>query len=338
MPSVLLSLAAWLALGVPSAPAQEAFDPCLAGFRVLCEDRLLEYNVESVFALPGEPVRLSLPDAALDAPGRVSVSHGRLRPMVSGGWLWHLPLKPGIYTAEIQEPAGEQRLTLRVLVLVPYAQLRSKKINGYVIGRYPPEAQRGPVCYGTPPGWVEVTPADLEIRVSPHFRLGQFACKQGGDYPKYLVLDGRLLRKLERLLAAVNAEGHACSTLAVMSGYRTPAYNRRLGNVAYSSHVWGWAADVYVDADSDGWMDDVTGDGRGNLKDAYWLFQLAEQLDREAGGPELTGGLGLYATTAQHGPFVHVDVRGRPARWGLHRLNPGWAEKSQPRNGEVRNQ
>src|SRR4029079_18551774 len=30
----------------------------------------------------------------------------------------------------------------------------------------------------------------------------------------------------------------------------------------------------------------------------------------------LTGGLGTYAPTETHGPFVHVDVRGFAARWG----------------------
>jgi hypothetical protein len=28
------------------------------------------------------------------------------------------------------------------------------------------------------------------------------------------------------------------------------------------------------------------------------------------------GGLGLYQANRAHGPFVHVDVRGYPARWG----------------------
>jgi uncharacterized protein YcbK (DUF882 family) len=29
----------------------------------------------------------------------------------------------------------------------------------------------------------------------------------------------------------------------------------------------------------------------------------------------LTGGVGIYAATGAHGPFVHVDVRGVKARW-----------------------
>jgi hypothetical protein len=32
--------------------------------------------------------------------------------------------------------------------------------------------------------------------------------------------------------------------------------------------------------------------------------------------PELIGGLGMYKATRQHGPFIHVDVRGNRARWG----------------------
>ena len=59
-----------------------------------------------------------------------------------------------------------------------------------------------------------------EVRLSPHFTLGQFVCKQAGGYPKYVVLRERLLLKLERLLEAVNAKGHAAETFHVMSGYR----------------------------------------------------------------------------------------------------------------------
>src|SRR3712207_8624592 len=34
--------------------------------------------------------------------------------------------------------------------------------------------------------------------------------------------------------------------------------------------------------------------------------------------PELAGGVGVYRATRAHGPFAHVDVRGRRARWGIH--------------------
>ena len=45
---------------------------------------------------------------------------------------------------------------------------------------------------------------------------------------------------------------------------------------------------------------------------------LANELERLAKTPELSafiGGIGIYAATAAHGPFVHVDTRPWKARW-----------------------
>jgi len=30
---------------------------------------------------------------------------------------------------------------------------------------------------------------------------------------------------------------------------------------------------------------------------------------------DLVGGYGIYRANSVHGPFVHIDVRGTPARW-----------------------
>ena len=149
--------------------------------------------------------------------------------------------------------------------------------------------------------------------VSPNFRLGQFLCKQPGT-PRYVLVSPRLLVKLEALLAAVNREGHPTRTLTVLSGFRTPAYNRAIGNTTdFSRHLWGDAADVYVDNDGDGDMDDLNGDGRVNVQDARWLFRLMEE--RLAGGGLEPGGMATYRRNAAHGLFLHVDARGGRARW-----------------------
>ena len=123
-----------------------------------------------------------------------------------------------------------------------------------------------------------------------------------------------LLLKLESLLERANQKGYHCTTLTVMSGFRTPHYNRSIGNVAYSRHQWGGAADVYIDvAPRDGNMDDLNGDGKIDQADAQILADLVEQLERERACT--IGGLGLYSANSSHGPFVHVDVRGFRARW-----------------------
>ena len=114
---------------------------------------------------------------------------------------------------------------------------------------------------------------------------------------------------LEYLLDRVDEAGYRVTTFHIMSGYRTPAYNRSLGNVRYSQHQFGTAADIFIDENGDGRMDDLNSDGRSDIRDAEVLYRL---IDGAAARPEaqgLIGGLGKYRSTAAHGPFVHVDVR-----------------------------
>jgi hypothetical protein len=79
--------------------------------------------------------------------------------------------------------------------------------------------------------------------------------------------------------------------------------------------MFGDAADVFVDNDGDGRMDDLNHDGRVDHRDARVILDAAERV--EGLHPELRGGVGVYRATSSHGPFAHVDVRGWRARWGL---------------------
>ncbi|MDX1389079.1 MAG: D-Ala-D-Ala carboxypeptidase family metallohydrolase, partial [Acidobacteriota bacterium] len=182
---------------------------------------------------------------------------------------------------------------------------------------YPATPLKGLEIYQPPRGFIEVTEANVDTPVAPHFTLRQFLCKQGGGYPKYVVLRERLLLKLELLLEQVNAAGFECDTFHVMSGYRTPYYNRSIGNVKYSRHVYGGAADIFIDVDPrDGNMDDLNGDGKIDVHDAGVLYDLIDGLYGTDFYNAYVGGLGRYKKTKAHGPFVHVDVRGFRARWG----------------------
>jgi hypothetical protein len=164
---------------------------------------------------------------------------------------------------------------------------------------------------------VQVTAANRDLQVSPHFRIGQFVSKQQGDWPKYVAPGSRLYAKLERVLDAVKAAGFPADTLHVMSGYRTPYYNRAIGNVQYSRHIYGDAADVFVDIDEDGNMDDLNGDGTVDVRDAVTMADWLEALTGEPSFADLSGGLGIYDANPYHGPFIHVDTRGSKARWGV---------------------
>jgi len=253
-------------------------------FAVRYRNLVFRGSVISLTAMPGETV-------ALETVNEPSLGNRR--------WTWTAPTAPGLYPLPVI--SGDQRdtLTIQAFVLVPFNRVRQERVNGYRIGRYP---------RGAPAGFVEVTRANENAFVSPHFRLKQFVCKQAGAYPKYVVLNDQLPQLLEQLLDLVNAAGYRASTFHIMSGFRTPAYNHSLGNVLYSRHTWGAAADIFIDEDGDGRMDDLNGDGRSDVRDAEVLYNLFETSG-------LVGGMGKYAPTRAHGPFVHVDVRDRRARW-----------------------
>jgi hypothetical protein len=199
-------------------------------------------------------------------------------------------------------------------VLVPAGDVRQGMLNGYRIGAYP--ASKNPI-YMQPAGFVEVTKENEDTRLTPHFRLRQFLCKQepAGQYPKYVVLRERLLLALEAALAEVNALGFDADTLNVMSAYRTPYYNAAIGDVPFSMHQFGGAADVFVDTRKKGQMDDLNRDGRIDVKDAAFLQSAIDRLFARPPFRRFDGGLGIYPATAAHPPFVHVDVRGVKARW-----------------------
>ena len=136
-------------------------------------------------------------------------------------------------------------------------------------------------------------------------------------WPKVLVLRVPLVDKLELIGEELGRRGLP-RRLHIMSGFRTPQYNAqgvgaKGGRAAASRHMYGDAADVFVDANGDGVMDDLDGDGRVTIDDARVLLAIAEGV--EARHPDLAGGLSAYPANSAHGPFVHVDARGVRARW-----------------------
>ena len=208
----------------------------------------------------------------------------------------------------------------RRINLVPFSVKVNGRIGSYRLGNWPSEKKEiSNPAYANPKGFVEVTPENLSTRISEHFTLGQFLTKdQASIWPKYVVLQSRLLDKLELTIEELRREGHPVRGLFVMSGFRTPAYNEQGvgpgGRSEVSRHQYGDAADVYPDDNGNGKIDDLNGDGRVDLKDAHVLAAAAEAVERQH--PELVGGIGIYPATSAHGPFVHIDARGTRARWG----------------------
>ena len=228
--------------------------------------------------------------------------------------------EPGVYPLAGTGAAAEAALQqLSLIVLKPFSAKVNGRIGTYRMGNWPYEGKTPKsASYATPKGFIEVTKETFGTSLSEHFKLGQFVTHDQSDvWPKYLVLDRRLLDKLELTIAQINRMGYHVGTFTIMSGFRTPQYNEQGvgagGRSAVSRHQYGDAADVYPDDDHDGRLDDLNRDGRVDLKDAKILAAAAEAV--EAANPELVGGIGIYPATSAHGPFVHIDARGTRARW-----------------------
>jgi hypothetical protein len=276
----------------------QAFTTGNAGFSVRIGELSSSFDTAGVFLLPGEVTTIvAKTEEAGQAHFQIDGPGGLVPPFVpasAGRWEWIAPQQPGLYPIHVKNISTGESIRLHVFVMTPFNRVRQGMLNGYRIGNYP-SARNG---YALPKGFIEVTRENEDTLLSPHFRLKQFLCKQGGGYPKYVVLQERLLQKLEIALQGLNQSGHNLNGFEIISGYRTPHYNRAIGNVKYSRHQWGDAADVLVEGIS-----------------STALVKTIDHVQGKAKELSLVGGLGKYKRTKRHGPFIHVDVRGHAANW-----------------------
>lgn len=137
---------------------------------------------------------------------------------------------------------------------------------------------------------------DGDGRVSKHFRVREFASKDGTDK---VLIDDDLVKLLENIREAAGGKA-----VTINSGYRSPEHNKAVGGVSKSQHVKGTAADIVV-ADTD----------------PLTVGQIAEYF------LNTKGGIGVYKS------FTHVDTRATRSRWDQRSGKqvvvsgwPGWEE------------
>ena len=238
----------------------------------------------------------------------VSASDARA-PQVPG--IWQLALRLGGAVSPLSN--------FNVITLTPFSAKRGGRVGLYFLGNWPTERRRAPrPNYAPPSGFIEVTPQNQDTPLSDHFRLRDFLTHdQQNVWPKYLVVDTKLVDKLELVLAELESRGIDVHGVHVMSGFRTPQYNVSggdpTGRAGLSRHMYGDAADIFIDSNGDGVMDDLNHDGRVDMRDSRFLCDVVERVEREH--PALVGGCGVYTASGGHGPFTHIDTRGYRARW-----------------------
>lgn len=231
--------------------------------------------------------------------------------------IWHLAVAVGSAIKPISD--------FNLISMRPLSDKRNGRVGLYYIGNWPGERGRvsaprkAPVDrYRPPSGFIEVTQQNSATLVSEHFRLRDFLTHdQANVWPKFLVLEMRNVDKLELVLNDLQSRGIDVSGVKVMSGFRTPQYNKGGGNTGgraeLSRHMYGDAADIVIDSNGDGVMDDLNHDRRSTIDDARVVSEAVDRV--EAAHPELIGGAGVYPAAAGHGPFIHIDTRGYRARW-----------------------
>lgn len=229
------------------------------------------------------------------------------------------PERPGIWSIAIAIGDAIRPIAdFSVITLKPASAEQNGRIGLYYIGNWPSTRRTAKATYTPPAGFIEVTPQEQNTFLSDHFRLRDFLPHdQANTWPKYIVVQMKLVDKLELVLSDLEAHGIPAKGVRVLSGFRTPQYNKGggdpTGRASLSRHMYGDAADIFIDNDGNGSMDDLNHDGKVNLNDARVILAAVNRV--EAAHPSLIGGCGVYPGTSAHGPFTHIDTRGYPARW-----------------------
>lgn len=270
-----------------------------------------------VMDLPVTAITVGVPDTMLGASGALRYRTLTPAEAIKVPRFIEVLGEPAIHRAAVHRVPHPALGTFSYIVLRPFADKRGEVLNGYRLGRWPAERWIMARNYFNPDGFIEVTEANAATPLTPHFTLGEFVTHdQRGTWPKYVLVEEKLLDKVELVLQELNRVGIPTRKVVVLSGFRAPYYNERgtgEGMARASRHQYGDAVDLIIDDNGDGRMDDLNRDGRLDLGDTGPVGRAIAAVERAH--PQLRGGLGTYAAMGASGPFVHIDVRGTSARW-----------------------
>ncbi len=271
-------------------------------------------NVLLRFAMPGERVEYPL-DVHGD-PTSLSYSWVRvgdttaLEParLLQGARV-QAPSRPGFFRLALVR--GKQRRIidgLTLAVLVPFEEKHGTMLRGYRIGTYLGEKLGG--GQQPPDGFLEITERDVDLPISKHLKVSDFLNHDDQKgWPRYAAVSPRLLDKIELVVSEITrwhgSEARLTLSVDVKSGFRAPDHNARIKSAARDSqHQYGDAADVAIDAN---------GDGKYTAMDTRMVGLAVEIVELKH--PGLVGGLGIYTSGHTRTTYVHIDARGRRARW-----------------------
>ena len=125
----------------------------------------------------------------------------------------------------------------------------------------------------------------FSMQLTNNFSKSEFDSKDGAEMPDDVLENVKKLALYLQIL-----RDHLGKSIKINSGYRSPAHNKKIGGKPKSIHLLGLAADIVVSGMS-----------------PKEVFKEVEKLQEE--GKLTEGGLSAYPT------FLHIDFRGKKARW-----------------------
>ena len=134
-----------------------------------------------------------------------------------------------------------------------------------------------------------------KMSLTKNFKAKEFFSRVYVGGPKQIPPPAKYAGNLQALAINLQKVRDKVGRLNINSGYRTPAYNKRVKGVENSQHLLAKAADV--------------SSPNMTAEQLHGVF-----LDMINKGEIHNGGLGKYKT------FVHYDIRDTPARWS--KMNP----------------
>lgn len=123
------------------------------------------------------------------------------------------------------------------------------------------------------------------MKLTENFSLHEFRCRDGSDVPEEHMENVRELAENLQVL-----RDYIQKPITVISGYRSPSYNKKIDGARRSQHLLAKAGDLIV-----------KGMSPDEVKAA--IIHLIKE------GKMKKGGVGLYTH------FTHYDVRGFNRRW-----------------------
>lgn len=111
-----------------------------------------------------------------------------------------------------------------------------------------------------------IVDTDGNINLTRHFKVKEFACKDGSSV---VFIDDYLYTILDVLRNKLG------KPVIITSGYRTPEWNKKCGGAKYSYHMRGMAADIRVNGISAkelaNKLDEIVPDGCGIIVYSTWV-------------------------------------------------------------------